>query len=309
MNIRDVLDRTDLRVGADGAGGGAGHCRPAPSLALLLGRPPRRAPLGDDVPRPPRYRTMEVLVRWPRRHRHRRRDGCPARRHRHRRTNTRGRITRTDTTHPSRRGSVGDPTGFQPFWLLRSCMRSAAPVDTAGFGSTRGCTPRAEQVLKDHLVGFDPGVRSLPALTVFPALASGLRTCLSPLQARRRTCRFVTSTQVRCRSTPTRRRSSRLEAGGDLHPHHGRWAAARGEGPPDALIAASAGFRSAAIIDAASISPATIDQLAEAAGSAGVVLALDNDPAGQEATRRLQRGPRRSHEGPGAATRSRLRPH
>ena len=56
-----------------------------------------------------------------------------------------------------------------------------------------------------------------------------------------------------------------------------------GEGVPDALVAAVAGFRAAAIIDAASISAATLDELAGAAGPIGLVLALDNDHADSKA--------------------------
>jgi DNA primase len=151
----------------------------------------------------------------------------------------------------------------------------------------RGLT---DQVLKDHLVGFDPGVRSLPRADGLPRTRVGV-TYVSftatgdPSYVQ---VRHLHPNAPSKYSNPTPAHGSkpavtftRTSAGGQL---------LVGEGVPDALVAVCAGFRAAAIIDAASISPATIDQLAEAAGGSGVVLALDNDPAGQEATRRLREG-------------------
>ena len=151
----------------------------------------------------------------------------------------------------------------------------------------RGLT---DQVLKDHLVGFDPGVRALPRADGLPRTRVG-----------------VTYVSFTAASSPSYVQVRHLHPGAPSKysnptPAHGSKPAVTftrttadgpllvGEGVPDALVAARAGFRAAAIIDAASISPATIDQLAEAAGSTGIVLALDNDPAGQEATRRLREG-------------------
>ena len=151
----------------------------------------------------------------------------------------------------------------------------------------RGLT---DQVLKDHLVGFDPGVRALPRADGLPRTRVGVTYVAftatgSPSYVQVRHLHPGSPSKY---SNPTPAHGSkpavtftRTSAGGPL---------LVGEGVPDALVAVCAGYRAAAIIEAASINPATIDQLAVAAGSTGVVLALDNDPAGQEATRRLREG-------------------
>jgi DNA primase len=148
----------------------------------------------------------------------------------------------------------------------------------------------SDEVLKDHQVGFDPGVRALPRADGLPRTRLGVTyvsfTAIgSPCYVQ---VRHLHPGALSKYSNPTPTHGSkpavtftRIAAPGPL---------LVGEGVPDALVAASAGFRAAAIIDAASISPTTIDLLAAAAGTAGVVLALDNDPAGQEATRRLREG-------------------
>ena len=151
----------------------------------------------------------------------------------------------------------------------------------------RGLT---DQVLKDHLVGFDPGVRALPRADGLPRTRVGVTYVAFTAAG------VPTYVQVRHLhpnapskySNPTPDHGSkpavtftRTDTGGPL---------LVGEGVPDALVAAVAGFRAAAIIDAASISAATLDELAGAAGPIGLVLALDNDHAGQEATRKLREG-------------------
>ena len=254
MNIRDVLDRTDL----------------ASVLSELAGEPV----------------TAGRLPRW----------RCCSADH--------------ADEHPS--VTLEERAGLKP--LTRPCGVPSAirqgpqPFSAAALEYARQCaellwTPQGsdarvwlhargltDQVLKDHFVGFDPGVRALPRADGLPRTRVGVTYVSftgagSPSYVQVRhlhpeaPSKYANPTPVH--GSKPAATFTRTAAGGPL---------LVGEGVPDALIAACAGFRSAAIIDAASISPATIDQLAQAAGTAGVVLALDNDPAGQEATRRLRDG-------------------
>lgn len=145
-----------------------------------------------------------------------------------------------------------------------------------------------DDVLRANLVGYDPGPRTLPRPAgiprhegiTYPSFnASGemiyvqTRT-LDP----RAPCKFLnpaaTHGMAPALSYP---RGARSAAGPMLVT----------EGIPDGLVAIAAGYRTATLISASAATAAVAAQLATRAGSQGVILALDNDPAGRNAQRLL----------------------
>jgi len=294
MNIRDVLDRTDL----------ASVLTELAGEPVTAGRLPRwrccSADHPDEHPSVTMFRDRHGVERWK----------CWSGGHGGTAIDAVMTAQRVDIATAVR--TLEERAGMTPLTRLpgvpAAIRQGPQPFSAAALAYATHCadllwTPQGsdarawlharglnDQVLKDHLVGFDPGVRPLPRSDGLPRTRVGVTyvsftAAGSPSYVQVRHLHPGAPSKY---SNPTPAHGSkpavtftRSAAGGPL---------LVGEGVPDALVAVSAGFRAAAIIDAASISPATIDQLADAAGSSGVVLALDNDPAGQDATRRLREG-------------------
>lgn len=153
----------------------------------------------------------------------------------------------------------------------------------------RGLT---DDVLRTNLVGFDPGVRAMRREDGLPKTLGGVtyasfdvNGALAYVQ-----CRNLDPRSVHKYANPTAAhgRKPPISFARQPHPHGGPVVV--GEGVADSLIATTAGFRAAAILDAGSVTPAALDSLATHAGQHGVVLAIDNDPAGNGALAALRTG-------------------
>jgi DNA primase len=158
----------------------------------------------------------------------------------------------------------------------------------------RGLT---DAVLRDNLVGFDPG----PSVVERPAGLPGHMTD-TPRLAGGTGVTFVAfgsdgePIHVQCRLLDPgtyKYVNPRREHGSIPAVSFPRTQATTGpiivtEGTPDGLIAVTAGFRAATVTAATTVRQSTADQLVKHAAGNRIVLAFDNDDAGNAATRQLK---------------------
>lgn len=145
-------------------------------------------------------------------------------------------------------------------------------------------------VLRANLVGYDPGPRTLPRPPGIPrhkgVTYASFNVTGEMIYVQTRTldpgapCKFLNPAAAHgmapALSYP---RGARTTVGPMLVT----------EGIPDGLVAIAAGYRVATLISASVATAPIAAQLAACAGPHGVILALDNDPAGRKAQRLLHR--------------------
>jgi DNA primase len=291
MTVRDVLDRTDLASvltelsGEPGRGGlprwrccAAEHDDQHPSVTMFRDRRGverwkcwsggHGGTAVDAVILARRVSTVEAL----------------------RMLETRAGISPSTITASGTPRAISDPqTVFSAAARDHATVCAELLWSRAGAAGLRWLRARglSDDVLRDNLVGFDPGPRIL-------ARADGLSRSWGVTYPSFGVGGDMVYLQTRhIGPHAARKYTNPIGAHGPAPAvSHPRGPVADGpllvtEGVADGLIARTAGYRSAAVLSAAVISPPVADEVIAAAGGEPLIIAFDNDTPGRAAAARL----------------------